>query len=122
VEVLIKASIQRIKESIESLTMKLENLSADEHNLATKIEKKKLDLERNQNRLKGMLSVRYYKSYINRSFIINFPRPAFMDEYERLEVELQKQHAIYLERFRNMEYLENEWEQYERAEQEKYEV
>ena len=49
-------------------------------------------------------------------------RPAFMDEYEKLEGELQKQYFVYLERFRNLEYLENELEVLHRNEQEMYEV
>lgn len=39
-------------------------------------------------------------------------RPAFMDEYEKLEKELQRQYEIYLARFRNIEYLEHELDLY----------
>lgn len=38
--------------------------------------------------------------------------PAFMDEYEKLEKELQRQYEIYLGRFRNIEYLEHELDLY----------
>lgn len=34
-------------------------------------------------------------------------RPAHLDEYERLENELEKLHEVYVERFRNLNYLEN---------------
>jgi len=44
-----------------------------------------------------------------------------MDEYEKLEKELQKLYSVYLERFRNLDYLERELEQYNRHEQEKME-
>jgi clusterin-associated protein 1 len=44
-----------------------------------------------------------------------------MDEYEKLEIDLQKQYGIYLEKFRNLEYLENELQQIARNEQEVYE-
>jgi clusterin-associated protein 1 len=37
----------------------------------------------------------------------------------RYEKELQKLYSVYLERFRNLDYLEHELEQYNRAEQEK---
>jgi len=43
-----------------------------------------------------------------------------MDEFEKLELELQKQYFVYLERFRNLEYLEHELEQHNRSEQEKH--
>jgi len=42
-----------------------------------------------------------------------------MDEYERLEGELKRLYGIYLERFRNVEYLENDLEMYNREEQAK---
>lgn len=34
-------------------------------------------------------------------------RPTYLDEYERLEVELEKMYEVYVERFRNLNYLEN---------------
>ena len=39
-------------------------------------------------------------------------RPAFMDEFEKLEESLQKHYAIYVQKFRNLEYLEHQLEQY----------
>ena len=35
-----------------------------------------------------------------------------MDEYEKLEKELQRQYEVYLSRFRNIEYLEHELDLY----------
>lgn len=49
-------------------------------------------------------------------------RPAFMDEYEKIEEELQKQYEIYLEKFRNLAYLEQQLEDHHRMEQERFEV
>merc|ERR1712216_341679 len=46
-------------------------------------------------------------------------RPAFMDEFEKLEESLQKHYAIYVQKFRNLEYLEHQLEQYNQVEQEK---
>ena len=48
-------------------------------------------------------------------------RPAFMDEYEKLEGDLQKQYVVYLERFRNLDYLEHELGELDKAEREKVE-
>ena len=31
-----------------------------------------------------------------------------MEEYERLEIELEKLYSIYIEKFRNLDYLESE--------------
>lgn len=45
-----------------------------------------------------------------------------MDEYEKIEEELQKQYDIYLEKFRNLAYLEQQLEDHHRMEQERFEV
>eukprot|EP01112_Ceratiomyxa_fruticulosa_P019605 TRINITY_DN6460_c0_g1_i2.p1 TRINITY_DN6460_c0_g1~~TRINITY_DN6460_c0_g1_i2.p1 ORF type:complete len:458 (-),score=123.84 TRINITY_DN6460_c0_g1_i2:89-1462(-) len=106
VENAIKLKIRSVNENITSLTEKLENLAADEANLEAKIEKKKGELERTKQRLRSLQGV----------------RPAFMDEYERLEGELQNLYAVYLLHFRNVEYLENELEEWNRAEQAQFEA
>lgn len=45
-----------------------------------------------------------------------------MDEYEKVEEELQKQYEIYLEKFWNLAYLEQQLEDHHRMEQERFEV
>lgn len=84
----------------------LENLASDEANLELRVEKKKQDLERNQKRLKNLANV----------------RPAFMDEYERLEVELSKEYQTYMEKHLNLSYLEHLLDQHHKVEQGKMEV
>ena len=58
---------------MEKTKNQLDNIASDEANLGAKIEKRKAELERNQKRLKNLESV----------------RPAFMDEYEGLENDLE---------------------------------
>merc|ERR1711990_619639 len=48
-------------------------------------------------------------------------RPAFMDEFEKLEKDLSGIYDAYVQKFRNVEYLEHQLEQYNQAEQEKLE-
>lgn len=48
--------------------------------------------------------------------------PAFMDEYEKIEEDLQKQYEIYVEKFHNLSFLEQQLEDYHRVEQERFEV
>ena len=43
-------------------------------------------------------------------------RPAFMDEYEKLEKDLVKHYEGYLERFRNLDFLESELDSYHKGE------
>merc|ERR1712072_1043519 len=57
------------------------------------------ELERHEKRLSSLQNV----------------RPAFMDEYEKLEGELQKQYSVYLERFRNLDYLQADLQTYHAA-------
>lgn len=84
----------------------LENSASDEANLEMKIEKKKAELERNQKRLRSLATV----------------RPAFMDEYEKLEGELSKQYQVYVEKHRNLSYLEHLLEEHNKVEQDQMEV
>eukprot|EP01135_Chromosphaera_perkinsii_P004645 Nk52_evm38s292 gene=Nk52_evmTU38s292 len=101
----IKDSINNVHAQIKQTNQMLDNLGSDEANLETKIEKKRMDLERNEKRLHSLQSV----------------RPAFMDEYERLEMDLQQQYEIYLMKFRNLTYLEHLLQEHEKIEQEKLE-
>jgi len=59
------------------------------------------DLDRNEKRLKSLSTV----------------RPAFMDEYEKHEQELQHKYQIYLQKFRNLDYLEHELSTLNKAEE-----
>ena len=67
------------------------NLERDNDKLENLIKKKSRELQRLDKRLKSLTNV----------------RPAFMDEYERQEKELEMLYNIYLEKFRNIDYLEN---------------
>eukprot|EP00842_Homolaphlyctis_polyrhiza_P003322 jgi/Hompol1/3991/HPOL_006869-RA len=83
----------------------MENLRADETNLLSKIEKKKVELDRAEKRLKSLQGV----------------RPAYMDEYEKIEVDLSKLYETYMEKFRNLTFLEQQLDEYNREEQDKHE-
>ncbi len=58
VDRIVKQMITFQHENLNTLQHRFENLQSDEANLEAKVEKKKADLERNQNRLKSMTSVR----------------------------------------------------------------
>ena len=95
----VDALVERCKEDIESAKKACDEYAADERALDAKIKKKKNELERHEKRLSSLQNV----------------RPAFMDEYEKLEGELQKQYSVYLERFRNLDYLQAELQTYHAA-------
>ncbi|CAH1794146.1 unnamed protein product [Owenia fusiformis] len=98
-------SVKAVENDITKTNTNLENVASDEANLEAKIEKRKGELERNQKRLATLQSV----------------RPAYQDELERYEEELGGIYATYLEKFRNLTYLEQQLEEYNKVEQDKLE-
>ncbi|NWS20684.1 CLUA1 protein, partial [Pachyramphus minor] len=104
-EKVMKIAIDSVLEQVQKMKDMLKNVALDETSLEAKIEKRKLELERSQKRLRTLQSV----------------RPAFMDEYEKIEEQLQKQYSSYLEKFRNLTYMEQLLDDHRRAEQEMFE-
>jgi len=100
VEKSLQQSIKAVEAEIKKTQMAIENVASDEANLEAKIEKKKAELERNQKRLETLQSV----------------RPAYMDEYEKLEEELQRIYDDYMLKFRNQAYLESVLDEYHKTE------
>ncbi|RLN37663.1 hypothetical protein BBJ28_00001919 [Nothophytophthora sp. Chile5] len=88
----IQELLTNLQENVELTERQVVDLDAEEKALAAKIKKAQTDLERSEKRLQSLQHV----------------RPAFMDEYEKLEKELERQYAIYCERFRNLDYLQRE--------------
>ncbi|KAJ3210863.1 Clusterin-associated protein 1, partial [Clydaea vesicula] len=104
-EIVVNDAIRDIKEQTVSLKNSLENLGIDENSLNVKIEKKKLELDRADKRLQSLKIV----------------RPAYMDEYERIEVELSKFYEKYMVKYRNLTFLEQQLEEHTRSEHDKFE-
>ena len=96
--------IETTREDVEKMKRQVDDFTADSTQLQEKIVRKTTDLERNKKRLASLQHV----------------RPAFMDEYEKFERELMKQYEVYLERFRNLDYLEHELDNLNESEKEKY--
>ncbi|GMH32288.1 hypothetical protein BSKO_00122 [Bryopsis sp. KO-2023] len=103
VERTIQEATCEVDENIKSHMNLLGDLNKTTKGLEAKIDKRKSELERSEKRLSTLQGV----------------RPAYMDEYEKLQVELQTLYSQYLERCRNLQFLESELEQYHFAEQEK---
>jgi len=96
-------TVESVSEQSEQMERMLANLSQDEQKLQQQIDKKKTELDRHQKRLQSLQTV----------------RPAFMDEYERYEMELSSQYALYVQCFRNLSYLESELDAINAQEQDK---
>ena len=91
----------QVEDHARSLEQQLSELVQQEQSLDAKIDKRKQQLEWSEKRLSTMQSV----------------RPAYMDEYEQLQRELQGLYQQYLDRYRGLEYLESELDQFNTAEQ-----
>lgn len=100
VERRVKEAIATVEESIKSTEGMVEDARKDEQNLETKLEKRKGELERAEKRVESLKKV----------------RPQYMDEYEELHGELERMYAEYVEKQRNVDYLEAEIERRESEE------
>ncbi|ORX77144.1 hypothetical protein BCR32DRAFT_223596 [Anaeromyces robustus] len=99
----VNQALLHIQQKLTETQLKLENLSADEVNLKGKIQKRKVELDRAEKRLKSLKSV----------------RPTFMEDYEKLEEDLKVLYQEYMDKYRNLTYLEQQLEEYNRQEQDK---
>jgi len=102
----IRDAIAAVQENVKALERQCEEMKADKKSLEAKIKKKKSELERGEKRLRSIQTL----------------RPHFMDEYEALEQELAAEYEVYLERFRNLDFLEHELDKHNTAEKEKLEA
>ena len=90
-----KAVIQAIDSSgtkLDTLTKELDRLNNDEDTLRSKIKQRKHELDRQSKRLMSVQTI----------------RPAYMEEYEALEQELQELFRIHFQHYRNVDYFEHE--------------
>ncbi len=85
--------------AVDRLGKQCKIMISNQRGMEEKIRKKTIDLERNSKRLESLKNV----------------RPAYMDEYEKLEEELQVEHERYVVRLRNVGYLEGELASFKQA-------
>ena len=92
VEKNVVAAVDGASTRLETLTKELDKLNSDEDTLRSKIKQRKHELERQSKRLMSVITI----------------RPAFMDEYEALEQELQELFKIHFQHYRNVDFYEHE--------------
>jgi len=102
----IREAIENVRGNVEALEKQAEDLDADKRALEEKLAKKAREKDRNEKRLAALKN----------------QRPAFMDEYERLEGELAEEYEVYMTRFRNLHYLEHQLDTIGRREQARMEA
>jgi len=84
-----------MEETVKSLTL-------DEKELSSKIQRRKLELERTEKRLKGIETV----------------KPENQEEFDKLEAELERFYSIYVEKYANIDFLEAEMDKFNIIEKE----
>ncbi|KAK4874946.1 hypothetical protein RN001_014306 [Aquatica leii] len=90
VEAGVKEAIAELKKEMTDTKQSIENVSATESSLDSKIERRKIELDRYEKRLQTLKKV----------------RPAFLEEFNELESELEKLFAQYSVRLRTLNYME----------------
>jgi clusterin-associated protein 1 len=99
----VRQEISLITERISEYEKLLVDLEKEEKSLVVKIEKKKRALIGAEKRLRNHKKI----------------RPDYMEDYEQAEADLKAEYETYLERFRNLYYLESELEKYHTQEAER---
>jgi len=92
--------LEQKKNDLHILQEEIDEIKADQHDLQLNIQRKKDDIERNENRLKSLQST----------------KPTFMNELKALEDDLQKHYDLYMERYRNIHYLQFELKRHKESE------
>ena len=109
IEKCIRNIIDTQTRKMEEMQETVKSLRGDEAVLQNTIQRRRVELERADKRLKGIENV----------------KPEFQEEYERLEAELERFYGTYVEKYTNIDYLEYELDMYNlkdsqrRAKQEK---
>lgn len=96
---IISHNLEMTNSLVERLDKQCKILISNQHGMEEKIQKKSIDLERTLNRLESLKHV----------------RPAYMDDYEKLEKDLQVEYERYVVRLRNKDYLVGELSSFHHA-------
>ncbi|XP_058447551.1 clusterin-associated protein 1 [Malaya genurostris] len=92
VEKVIKSAITSLESKLQASKSTLETLNAENGNLSSKIQRKASELERSKQRLQALQKV----------------RPAYLEEFEKFEVELKNLYEQYIIRIRCVDALKSQ--------------
>ncbi|EGR28900.1 hypothetical protein IMG5_166940 [Ichthyophthirius multifiliis] len=100
IEKCVRQLIEQQDSGIVDMQNYVNNLQKEQKTLEEKIKKVTFELDKSSKQLQ----------------ILQRMKPAYMEEYTRLEVELEKLYQIYIEKFRNLDYLEHQLDVYNQIE------
>lgn len=93
----VHEAVDNAETRYETLTKELDRLNSDEDALNAKIKQRRHEYERQSKRLMSVQTI----------------RPAYMDEYEIHEQELQELFKVYFQHYRNIDYFEKELQKHD---------
>lgn len=105
VEAALQKKMAYMDEKITYMQQAIDSIATTEASLDQKIEKKTGELQRLTKRLDTLKNI----------------RPPFVDEFERLEAQLRLCYEEYVNKFRCQSYLDQQWQELERSEQQQLE-
>ncbi|XP_070500108.1 clusterin-associated protein 1 [Chironomus tepperi] len=91
VEKLLKQATSNLRRQIESGKATLENQATEKSNLESKIQRKQSELERTSHRLATLQKI----------------RPAYLEEFEKIEIQMKEMYSQYTMRIRSYDALKN---------------
>ncbi|CAK78831.1 unnamed protein product (macronuclear) [Paramecium tetraurelia] len=91
IKMCIEQILKQQDSNIQDMSKYVSGLESDQKQIDEKIKRKAKELEQAEKRLKGMTSV----------------KPVYQEEYDIQEYELDKLYQIYMEKYRNLVYLDN---------------
>ncbi|XP_065175247.1 clusterin-associated protein 1-like isoform X2 [Sycon ciliatum] len=104
IEAGMKRCIESLMNNIQHKQKMIDELASDESDLLAKITRKKEELKRAGKRMRALKNV----------------RPAFMDDFDKLETVMRDLYEVYVGKFRNVKFLESKVAEINKEEQEKY--
>ncbi|XP_046436756.1 clusterin-associated protein 1-like isoform X2 [Daphnia pulex] len=105
IETALQSKMKKMEVEISQKQEAIDSISNTEASMDQKIDKKSLELQRLRKRLETMKNI----------------RPPFMDEFEKLEAELRQCYEDYVSKFRCLSYLDSQWQELEKNEQQELE-
>lgn len=105
IESALQIKMKKMEVKITQKQEAIDSRSNTEASLDQKIDKKSQELQRLRKRLETMKNI----------------RPPFMDEFEKLEAELRQCYEEYVSKFRCLSYLDGQWQELEKNEQQELE-
>ena len=130
IEAALQLKMKKMEIEINQKQEAIDSIANTEASLDQKIEKRNQELQRLRKRLETMKNIRFdsdgWLCFHISVIAVQLPmalhsRPPFMDEFEKLEAELRHCYEDYVSKFRCLSFLDGQWQELEKNEQQELE-